>query len=951
MLPAVLPTRRQRYEKIWVLRLFYLKYILRSALLAVPVLSLLCSSSSAAAWRESADVPDSTAKAGMLSDMGTSVPRERTTNARRDRRRAESRQRADSLATERLNESLARRGSSGGRDTLAADSTKGSGGAFLEDVIEGKNTDSLVFDARNRLIYIYNEGDVTYQNMNLKADFMRVDLTTKDIFAYGKPDSVEGKAVTTHPTFSDGGASPYSMDTITYNLTSKKAKIKGVATQEGDGWLVGGSVKKQPDNSIHIADGKYTTCDETDNPHFYLAMTKAKVIPGKKVITGYAYLVMEDVPIYFPGIPEGFFPISSGPKSGLLMPTYGEDAKGFFIRDLGYYFKLSDHMDLALRGGIYTLGSWEVSARSQYVKRYKYRGNFNLQYSAIRSGEKGEADFVQQNNFRLQWTHTQDPKANPGSTFSASVNLTSSGYSRYSATQIGDILATQTNSSISYSKNWEGTPFSLAFNMAVSQNSRDKTIAVTLPTISFNVASFNPFKRREAVGKTRWYEKIKMSYSAKMTNTVNTSESEIFSKETLKKMKNGIQHSIPVSTNLTLFNYVNVNPSFNYTERWYFKKVGQQWNEQTHKVETLDPEYGFWRIYNYNAQVSATTTIYGTYTAKKKTRKIQAVRHTITPRVGFSYAPDFSRQKYGFYEAVQTDTTGRFKVYSPFADNSYGVPGSGQQLSLTFGLDQSLEMKVLSKRDTSGIKKVKIIDQLSISGSYNFLADSMRLSNLPVQLRTTIYGNFGINLSLTLDPYEVSPEGIRYNKLMWRRGLPGRVVSTGWSFGYTFKSREDKSRPAGNDITSLPPEYFNSWSDPYGELNPALRRQFMAGSYYDFSLPWNLGFNYNISYGIRYVNNGTTGYEKNVMQTLGLNGSVKLTPKTMISVTSGYDFATRKMSMTSVTMVRDLHCWQMSFTWIPFGNHKSWSFNIGVKAASLADLKYDKSYTQFDNMY
>ena len=951
MLPAVLPTCRQRYEKNWVLRLFYRKYLLRSALLAVPVLSLLCSSSSAAAWRESADVPDSTAKAGMLSDMGTAVPRERTTNARRDRRRAESRQRADSLATERLNESLARRGSSGGRDTLAADSTKGSGGAFLEDVIEGKNTDSLVFDARNRLIYIYNEGDVTYQNMNLKADFMRVDLTTKDIFAYGKPDSVEGKAVTTHPTFSDGGASPYSMDTITYNLTSKKAKIKGVATQEGDGWLVGGSVKKQPDNSIHIADGKYTTCDETDNPHFYLAMTKAKVIPGKKVITGYAYLVMEDVPIYFPGIPEGFFPISSGPKSGLLMPTYGEDAKGFFIRDLGYYFKLSDHMDLALRGGIYTLGSWEVSARSQYVKRYKYRGNFNLQYSAIRSGEKGEADFVQQNNFRLQWTHTQDPKANPGSTFSASVNLTSSGYSRYSATQIGDILATQTNSSISYSKNWEGTPFSLALNMAVSQNSRDKTIAVTLPTISFNVASFNPFKRREAVGKTRWYEKIKMSYSAKMTNTVNTSESEIFSKETLKKMKNGIQHSIPVSTNLTLFNYVNVNPSFNYTERWYFKKVGQQWNEQTHKVETLDPEYGFWRIYNYNAQVSATTTIYGTYTAKKKTRKIQAVRHTITPRVGFSYAPDFSRQKYGFYEAVQTDTTGRFKVYSPFADNSYGVPGSGQQLSLTFGLDQSLEMKVLSKRDTSGIKKVKIIDQLSISGSYNFLADSMRLSNLPVQLRTTIYGNFGINLSLTLDPYEVSPEGIRYNKLMWRRGLPGRVVSTGWSFGYTFKSREDKSRPAGNDITSLPPEYFNSWSDPYGELNPALRRQFMAGSYYDFSLPWNLGFNYNISYGIRYVNNGTTGYEKNVMQTLGLNGSVKLTPKTMISVTSGYDFATRKMSMTSVTMVRDLHCWQMSFTWIPFGNHKSWSFNIGVKAASLADLKYDKSYTQFDNMY
>lgn len=908
-----------------------------------------------ASGTDAMDRPDSTTvqqAADTTSMERAAARRDRRVNPRRERRNAAAQAQADSLATERLNSSLDERAQRQQADTIAPDSAKKrGGGAFLDDIIEGKNTDSLVFDARNRLIYIYNEGDVTYQNMNLKADFMRVDLDTKNIYAYGKPDSVDGKATVTHPVFSEGGSSPYTMDTITYNLSTQKAKIKGVATQEGDGWLVGGSVKKHPDNSIHIADGKYTTCDETDHPHFYLAMTKAKTIPGKKVITGYAYLVLEDVPIYFPGIPEGFFPISSGPKSGLLMPTYGEDSRGFFIRDLGYYFKLGEHMDLALRGGIYTLGSWEVSARSQYVKRYKFSGNFNFQYSAVRNGEKGEADFTQTNTFRLQWTHTQDPKANPGSTFSASVNITSSGFNRYSATTINDILATQTNSSISYSKNWEGTPFSLSFNMAVSQNSRDQSIAVTLPTIAFNVSSFAPFKRKEAVGKTRWYEKIKMSYSMKMTNTVNTKENEIFTAETLKKMKNGIQHNIPVQTNLTLFNYLNINPQFNYTERWYFKKVSQRWNEDTHQVETLDPEYGFWRIYNYNASVSATTVLYGTYTAKKKTRKIQAVRHTITPRISVSYAPDFSRQKYGFYEAVQTDTTGKFKVYSPFSDNSYGVPGSGQSFSLNFGLDQSLEMKVLSKRDTSGIKKIKIIDQLSISGSYNFLADSMRLSNIPVSIRTTIYGNFGLNLTVNLDPYEVSPQGVRYNKLMWRRGLPGRVVSTGWSFGYTFKSRDDKSRPAANDITSLPPEYFNPWHDPYGQLNPAMRRQAMAGAYYDFSLPWNLGFNYNVSYGIRYVNNGTTGYEKNVTQTLGLQGSVKLTPKTMINVTSGYDFSTGKMSMTSISMVRDLHCWQMSFTWIPFGNHKSWSFNIGVKAASLADLKYDKSYTQFDNMY
>ena len=818
----------------------------------------------------------------------------------------------------------------------------------FNDIIKGKATDSVVFDARNNLIYSYRDGDVTYQGMNLKADFMRVDMQSKDVFAHGYADTTEtGEPTKTHPEFSDGG-SPYSMDTITYNLDSRKAKIKGIATQEGDGWLVGGSVKMHPDESIHIGDGMYTTCDEVDHPHFYLAMTRAKVIPGKKIIAGYSYLVMEDVPIYFPGVPEAFFPISTGPKSGILMPTYGEDAKGFFIRDLGYYFTIGEHMDLAIRGGIYTLGSWEVSARSQYVKRYKFRGNFNLQYSSIRSGEKGQPDFVKQNNYRIQWTHSQDPKANPGSTFSASVNLTSSGYSRYSATQVSDILATQTNSSISYSKNWEGTPFSLALNLAVSQNSRDKTISVTLPTITFNVASFNPFKRKEAVGKTRWYEKIKMSYSMKMTNSVNTTESEIFTKETLKKMKNGIQHTIPISTSLTLFNYINISPSFNYTERWYFKKVSQQWNNETHKLETLDPEYGFWRLYNYNASVSANTTIYGTYVAKKKERKLQAVRHTLTPNFSLSYAPDFSRQKYGFYETVQTDTTGRFKVYSPFTDNAYGVPGSGQSFALTFGLSQSLEAKIRTK-DT--VKKIKLIDQLSINGSYNFLADSMRLSNLPIQLRTTIYNNIGLNLSMSLDPYEVSPQGVRYNKLMWKRGLPGRIASFGWSFGYTFRSREDKSQTAGNDITSLPPEYFNSWSDPYGTLNPAMRRQWMAGTYYDFSIPWNFGFNYSINYSAQPFNNGTTGYRKNVTQTLGVNASVRLTPKTMITMTSGYDFTTRKMSMTSIAITRDLHCWQMSFTWIPFGNHRSWAFNIGVKAASLADLKYDKSYSQYDYMY
>ncbi len=434
----------------------------------------------------------------------------------------------DSLVAQKADSPGAARPDSLAADTLRRDSVKTPrpAGAFLDDPITGKNTDSLVYDVRNKLVYIYNKGDVTYQNSNLKADYMRIDMDSKMVYAYGKPDTLDGKDIVTKPEFTEGSAT-YQMDTITYNLDSKKAKIKGVATQQGDGWLVGGSVKKMPDNTINIEHGKYTTCDHTDHPHFYLAMTKAKVIPGKKVITGPAYLVMEDVPIYFLGIPEGFFPINMGPKSGLLMPTYGEEySKGFFLRDLGYYFTLGEYADLAVRGGIYTLGSWEASAASRYIKRYKYSGSFNMQYSNVKTGEKGEDDYIKQSNFRIQWTHSQDPKANPGSTFSASVNFATSGYSRYSATNLNDILSTQTNSTVSYSKNWAGTPFSLSANMAISQNSQNKTISVTLPTLVFNVSRFYPFKRKEKTGKDRWYEKISMQYTGKMTNSVSTTETK-----------------------------------------------------------------------------------------------------------------------------------------------------------------------------------------------------------------------------------------------------------------------------------------------------------------------------------------------------------------------------------------------------------------------------------------
>ena len=819
---------------------------------------------------------------------------------------------------------------------------------FLDDPITGQNTDSLVYDLRSKKVYIYNQGDVTYQNSNLKADYMQIDMDSKLIYAYGKPDTLEGRPVVTKPEFTEGSAT-YQMDTITYNLTSKKAKIKGVATQQGDGWLVGGSVKKMADNTVNIQNGKYTTCDHTDHPHFYLAMTKAKVIPGKKVVTGPAYLVMEDVPIYFLGIPEGFFPINMGPKSGLLMPTYGEEyTKGFFLRGLGYYFTLGDYADLAIRGGIYSLGSWEASAASRYIKRYKYSGNLDMQYSKVRIGSKGEADYLRQSNFQIKWTHSQDPKANPGSTFSASVNFATSGYNRYSATNLNDMLSTQTNSSISYSKNWAGTPFSLSANMAVSQNSQNKTLSVTLPTVVFNVSRIYPFKRKERQGKERWYEKISMQYTGKMTNSVTTTESKIFTKETLDNMRNGIEHTLPVSASFNLFNYINISPSVNYSEKWFFKRTLLDWNPVTNQTDTTK-QYGFYRLYNYGASVSASTTVYGMYdfTKKNRNRKIQAIRHTLSPSFGFSYAPDFGHQKYGYYRTRQVDSTGRFTTYSPYSGNAYPVPSSGRSMALSFSLSQNLEMKVLSKRDTSGIRKIKLIDELRISGSYNFLADSMGLSNISVSLRTTLFKNFGLNLSATLDPYRLTPQGQHINKIR----LPGRVVSTGWSFGYTFRSRQDKSQPAMNDITSIPPEYQNPFYDPYGTMDPVLRRQYMAQTYYDFSLPWNFGFNYAVNYSSSPYNNGTTGYRRNVTQTIGFNGSINIGEKTGITFSGGYDIMNNKLTTSQISITRDLHCWQMSFSWIPFGHYRSWSFNIGVKAASLSDLKYDKSQSMYDNMY
>ncbi len=825
---------------------------------------------------------------------------------------------------------------------------------FLEAPVIGKNRDSLVYDVRNRLIFVYGQGDLTYEDNNLKADHMILNTVTKEIFGVGVLDTTTG--LPTRPEFIQGGAN-YTMDTLTYNLESKKALVQGVATKDGEGMLLGRRMKKKPDNTIDMASAKYTTCDRIDHPHFYIQMTKAKVIPGKKIIMGPAYFVMEDVPIYFLGLPGGFFPITAGPQSGFIMPTYGEEsARGFYLRDGGYYFRFGDYADLALTGDIYTLGSWAVKAKTNYILRYKFSGNLGLDYTRQVMGEKNSSNYQNSGQFKLSWSHRQDPKFHPSSQFSASVNFATAGYTKQATTTMNDHLNTQTNSSISYSKSWMvgSTPINLTASFSHSSNSRDSTIAITLPNISFSVGSFAPFKRKNAVGKQRWYEKITLSYSMQAQNSTGTrtKESELFTAKTLREMTNGVRHTIPIKTSFNFFGVVSFSPSFNYNEVWNFKRQRRVWNQEEKRVVLLEPEFGFFRAYGWNASGSFSTKLYGMFqvseTNKKgKKRWFQALRHVLTPTVGVSYSPDFNNPRYGFVDYYQSDSTGKITANPDYYMGNPKPSISGPQASINFSLSNQIEMKVHSKRDSTGMKKIPIIEQLSMSGSYNFLLDSMNLSNISLSLRTgQIFKNFAIQLSAVWDPYTViDVDGVpkRINKFNIGGGKFGRIVSTGWSFGYTFNS-SNSSQPAMNDINSG--AFVAAYANPYNpdlNLDPATRRQYMVSSYYDFTIPWNFGFNYSVSYN-------NNGLKSTITQTLGFNGSVTLTEKWGLTFNGGFDIAKMRMTPMQVNLTRDLHCWSMTFQWVPIGQLKSYMFHIGIKSGMLADIKYDKQSSRFDNL-
>lgn len=845
---------------------------------------------------------------------------------------------------------------------------------FLSDILVSTNKDSMIYDIATNRIFIYNEGNVDYQDKNLNADYIDLNIVENVIVAkgtYKDPKEIEKakekdsdkssdkkQAPTTtynvkssstqqdtstynKPKFKEGETT-YDMDSIIYNIKSEKAKIYGIAFQEGEGTLRGKDIKKMDNGIYNIHDGIYSTCD-ADCPHFYISLNKAQYVKGEKdnkVIFGGASLVLEDVklPLW---IPFGFFPMLSDKNSGIIFPEIGEEnSKGFYVRDLGYYFVFNDYLDATLTAGIYTYGSWETALASAYKVRYKYSGNISINYAADKYGVKGSSDYYAMNNYSVKWTHSQDSKFKPGSTFSASVNYATSAYSKYDSQSISDYVSAQTNSSISYSKTWTGTPFSLSTSMQHSQNNRDSSVVLSLPNFVFNVQRIYPFQRKNAVGAQRWYEKISFSYTNNFNNSISTTETEMFTEDMFENMNYGMKHTIPVTTSINLLKYFTLSPTVSYNERWYFSKINKEWDQVNQELQVTDTTSGFFRAYDYNLSLGLTTKLYGMYTFKGKDPAIKAIRHVLTPTISGSYAPDFSDPKYGFYVPVQSSVQGTITQYSPFEGGIYGVPSTGRTASLSLSLGNTLEMKVRSETDTTGVKLVKILESLSLSTSYNFLADSLNLSNITASARTTLFKSMGISATASFDPYALNSEGEKINKFaLSSGGSLARMTSFGMSFGYSFRSIFGYSgEGSGTGSESLPraattseQEFFDRNGTTYAD-----QQTILGQGYYNFSVPWNLSLNYSLSYSKPLL-------ETSITQTVSFSGNVNLTSKFGVTFSGGIDLQTMDITPGTIGLTRDLHCWQFSFNWVPVGFRKSWNFCINVKSGMLSDLKYEKS--------
>jgi len=853
-------------------------------------------------------------------------------------------------------------------DSLQKTKKKG----VLESKVDYVAKDSVVYDMRLKKAYLYGNAKVDYEDLNLESARIELSLDSNEVYAYGVPDSLgkqQGK-----PVFKQGGDT-YVSERIAYNFDTKKGFIENVETEQAEGFLWSGESKRGDDGVLYLQHGRYTTCDE-EHPHFYIAMSRAKAYPGKKVFTAPAWLVVEDVPLPIV-VPFAYFPFSKKYSSGFIMPSYGdESSRGFYLRDGGYYFAVNDFWDLKLTGEIFTKGSWGIGLQTTYKKRYRWSGNFYFNYQVTKTGEKNLPDYSVLKNFKLQWTHRQDAKASPTSSFSASVNFATQSYEKNNLTSLYNPTSysqSTRTSSVSYSKSFSKIGLSVSASMNIAQNMRDSTLALTLPNMSFSLQRIYPFKRKKLMGKERWYEKISFTYSGTLSNSISTKEDQLLHSNLIKDWKNGMRHQIPVQASFQVFKYINVVPSFNYTERWYTNKVMQSWDMAQQEV-VRDTTYGFNRVYNWNLSLQANTKVYMFYQPNKKVwgDKIQVVRHVISPSVSFSYAPDFSASRYGYYKTyTKTDEDGNVSLveYSPYQGSLYGVPGKGKTGSVSFDISNNVEMKMKSERDSTGVKKVSIIDELGASLSYNMAAKTQPWSNLTTRLRLK-WGKVTFNMNTTwmTYAYEFDENGnvVVGNRTEWSYGRWGRFQGMSKNLSYTFnnqswskikrkfekwfggKDDEDFDEGEGEDGEPKNGEDGKKKDNAASELD--------ADGYMKFNLPWSLSISYGITMSedrSRSINRRNMRYPFKFVQNLNISGNIKLTSNWNVNFASGYDFTNHAISMTTVNISRDMHCFNISGGLV-FGPFTSYHVTMRANASTLTDaLKYDKksSYSSNINWY
>jgi lipopolysaccharide assembly outer membrane protein LptD (OstA) len=820
-------------------------------------------------------------------------------------------------------------------------------------------TDSISLSSDSKKVFLYNKAKIEYGDIILEADYIEYDQENNYVFARGVEDTlgnIHGK-----PKFTEKG-SEFAAKTIKYNFKTKKGYIEDVFTEEEQGFLHSEQTKKLKDNSFLLHNGKYTTCENEEHPHFYLKMSKAKVIPNDKIISGFSYLVMGDVPMPL-GVPFGFFPSQSSFSSGVIIPKYGEEKKrGFFLQDGGYYFGISDKMDLSVTGDIFSKGSWGTDFKFRFKKRYKFSSNFNFSYGEFIQSEEGLPDYSKNKDMRIQWTHAQDPRANPNSKFSASVNYSTSSYDEFNSKTPEQRATNTKQSSISYGKNWPGSPFHLNMNLKHSQNSNTNNVTLNLPILTFNMDRKNPFRSKNSTGDTKWYEDIEVQYNSKLENKITTADSLLFTETTFSDFENGFQHSIPISTNFKILQYFNLSPRLEYTGNLYPDYV--EYTSDTVRdpvtgklymdIDTvMHNEIKYAHLIEPSISLSVGPNIYGMYQFKNPNSNLIAIRHVITPSASITYRPDLGSlvdQYYGSYYTDTLFTKSSEREYSYFENGIYRFPGApGESGNINFGLNNNLEMKVRDSNDTTGVgtKKIKLLESFKISTSYNIFADSLNWNAISINGRTSMFKNkLSFNFGATIDPYALNESGNGiYNEFQWNtsEGGIGRLERIDLTVDVKLKSKKGDKEDNKNEQQNAPglDERFSSLGDT--ELQNI---QNQVVSYVDFEVPWSLSTTYKFLYT-------KTGLEasKKITQTLSLTGDLSLTKNWKISFRANYDLVLNELSSTSINIHRELHCWEATFSWIPVGYMQSYNFQINVKGSTLRDfLKYDKRESWQDNL-